>query len=94
MPDVKKPLDAMRAKGHGNKVRERMMTTDVFVIDEISMCESDFFVRLKEVMKEARNSQAPFGGVQLVVTGDVSSASSAHLQIQQLIHNSSANWRP
>jgi hypothetical protein len=49
-----------------------MNNTDVLVIDEISMCENKFFTRLNEVMKEARDSRQPFGGVQLVVTGDVS----------------------
>jgi ATP-dependent exoDNAse (exonuclease V) alpha subunit len=48
-----------------------MNKTDVFVIDEISMVENYFFTRLNEVMKEARGSRKPFGGVQLVVTGDV-----------------------
>jgi hypothetical protein len=58
-----------------------MQTTDVLVIDEISMYESNFFVRLNELMKEARDSNEAFGGVQLVVTGDVSLGSSANLQI-------------
>jgi ATP-dependent exoDNAse (exonuclease V) alpha subunit len=48
-----------------------MNNTDVLVIDEISMCENNFFTRLNEVMKEARRSRQLFGGVQLVVTGDV-----------------------
>jgi len=49
-----------------------MTKADVLVIDEISMVESNFFRRLNEVMKEARGARQPFGGVQLVVTGDVS----------------------
>jgi len=51
-----------------------MNKTDVLVIDEISMVENNFFTRLNEVMKAARGSSQPFGGVQLVVTGDVSVA--------------------
>lgn len=49
-----------------------MNQTDVLVIDEISMCENVFFERLNALMKEARNSDEAFGGVQLVVTGNVS----------------------
>ena len=45
--------------------------TDVLVIDEISMVDSNSFRRLNEVMKCARKSTAAFGGVQMVVTGDV-----------------------
>jgi hypothetical protein len=48
--------------------------TDVLVIDEISMIENLQFERLNEVMKASRAGKAtgPFGGVQVVVTGDVS----------------------
>lgn len=49
-----------------------MVETNVLVIDEISMCENNFFERLNAIMKEARGSSKAFGGVQLVVTGDVS----------------------
>jgi len=46
--------------------------TDVLVIDEISMSESNFLERLNHLMKVARGNDKPFGGVQMVVTGDVS----------------------
>ena len=36
------------------------------------MCESNFFMRLNELLKEARGSSDAFGGVQLIVTGDLS----------------------
>lgn len=68
----KKPLKDLRAAGHGKFVRKRMKETDVLVIDEISMVENLHFERLNAVMKEARNDERAFGGVQLIVTGDVS----------------------
>jgi hypothetical protein len=58
--------------GHGKFVSKRMRKTDVLVIDEISMVENLHFERLNAVMKEARGNGRAFGGVQLIVTGDVS----------------------
>lgn len=66
----KKPLLDLKRAAHGKFVRMRLMETDVLVIDEISMVENLHFERLNAVMKEARGSDAAFGGVQLVVTGD------------------------
>jgi len=70
-----------------------MNETDVLVIDEISMCEDNFFTRLNEVLKAARNSKKPFGGVQLVVTDDVSKMAFTHCTEAKLVH-SFANWLP
>ena len=70
-PDhMKKPVQDLRKAAHGKFVRKRLRETDVLVIDEISMMENHHFERLNQVMKEARSSKDPFGGVQLVVTGD------------------------
>jgi hypothetical protein len=69
---VRKSLYEIRQHAHGNKVWRRLNETKVLVIDEISMCESNFFERLNALLKEARESSEPFGGLQLVVTGDVS----------------------
>lgn len=68
----KKPLIDLKKAAHGKFVRQRMRETNVLVIDEISMVENLHFERLNAVMKEARESDQPFGGVQLIVTGDVS----------------------
>ena len=84
-PDsMKLPLGKLEnnAKYHKH-VRERLCETDVLVIDEISMFENQHFERLNRIMKAARshgekadavqaraNFNAPFGGVQVVVTGD------------------------
>ena len=75
-PDsMKKSLAKLMADSHGDVVWERFDTTDVLVIDEISMVENLLFERLNRIMKESRGEKyggGPFGGVQIVVTGDVS----------------------
>lgn len=75
-PDsLKKPLDKLMADAHGDQIWERLNYPDVLVIDEISMVENLMFERLNHIMKAARgdaHADRPFGGVQMVVTGDVS----------------------
>jgi ATP-dependent DNA helicase PIF1 len=70
LSSFKQSLDKMRNDAHGKYIRRRLKDTDVLVIDEISMVENFHFERLNAVMQAARSSYEPFGGVQLVVTGD------------------------
>lgn len=51
------------------KVKE-MRETDVLIIDEISMLPAYLFEKLDLVLKWARRNSRPFGGVQIVLTGD------------------------
>ena len=52
------------------KAKARWMRTKVLVIDEISMVDSILFDRLEAIARAVRNNGRPFGGMQLVVTGD------------------------
>jgi ATP-dependent DNA helicase PIF1 len=59
------------AKVKNNKVaRERWQSCRVLVIDEISMIGASFFELLDAVGQSVRSSSRPFGGIQVVVTGD------------------------
>jgi ATP-dependent DNA helicase PIF1 len=75
-PDkMKKSLDKLMQEAHGKEVYKRFDTTDVLVIDEISMVENLLFERLNHIMKAARSEKhgpGAFGNTQVVVTGDVS----------------------
>ena len=44
---------------------------DLLVIDEISMVRADVLDAIDAVLRRARRSQKPFGGVQLLMIGDV-----------------------
>ena len=70
--DNELPLDELCAKAHGKIIWQRLNRTDVLVIDEISMVEASLFDRLNAYLKAARNNEKAFGGVQVIVTGDVS----------------------
>lgn len=52
------------------KAKSRWMRTKILVIDEISMVDGDLFDKLEGVARIIRNNGRPFGGIQLVITGD------------------------
>ena len=52
------------------KAKNRWMRTKVLVVDEISMVDGDLFDKLEAIARIIRNNGRPFGGIQLVITGD------------------------
>ena len=46
-------------------------TLDLLVIDEISMVRADVLDAVDAVLRRARRSSRPFGGVQVLMIGDV-----------------------
>jgi ATP-dependent DNA helicase PIF1 len=52
------------------KARQRWVRTKVLIVDEVSMIDGDLFDKLEHVARTIRNNGSPFGGIQLVVTGD------------------------
>ena len=52
------------------KSRQRWLRTKVLIIDEISMVDGQLFDKLEQIARTMRNNGRPFGGIQLVFTGD------------------------
>ena len=52
------------------KAKNRWLRTKVLVVDEISMVDGDLFDKLEAIARIVRNNGRPFGGIQLVITGD------------------------
>lgn len=52
------------------KAKNRWLRTKVLIIDEISMVDGDLFDKLEGIARTVRGNGRPFGGVQLVITGD------------------------
>lgn len=80
-PENKKlPMNELLTHAHDRKTWKRLNDTHVLVIDEISMIDRFHLERINLFMKEARRNEQPFdnvkpfGGVQLIVTGDVSTS--------------------
>ena len=51
-------------------VRKKWKTVDCLIIDEISMLDPDLFDKLEHMARIIRKNTKPFGGIQLVVSGD------------------------
>lgn len=71
---AQEPVDQLVHKVKRNvKARSRWQRAQVLVIDEVSMVDGDLFDKLAGVASALRGkagASKPFGGIQLVVTGD------------------------
>lgn len=68
-------LSELKEFSTGRILLERFRNADTIIVDEISMVEAMHFNRLNEIMKAAHSpfderSTLPFGGTQIIVTGD------------------------
>lgn len=50
--------------------RQRWLDVDVLIVDEVSMIDSILFDKLDMIARKVRGSDLPFGGIQLVLSGD------------------------
>jgi len=50
--------------------RERWQNLEVLIIDEISMLNPNLFDKLNRMAKKIRQNYTPFGGIQLILSGD------------------------
>ena len=51
-------------------LKKRWLNLECLVIDEISMMSPDLFDKLEEIARIIRKSKLPFGGIQLILSGD------------------------
>jgi ATP-dependent DNA helicase PIF1 len=50
--------------------KKRWEQCDVLIIDEVSMLDGALFDKLEHIAREVRGNNLPFGGIQLILTGD------------------------
>ncbi len=53
------------------RYRKRWLGVDIIIIDEISMIGTRFFDKMSEVAKLTRDSEEVWGGIQLILVGDL-----------------------
>ena len=53
-----------------NAVKTRWLKTELLLIDEISLISPELFDKLDFIGRNIRNNSKPFGGIQLIVSGD------------------------
>lgn len=51
-------------------LRKRWTSLECLIIDEISMMNPDLFDKIEQIARILRKSKAPFGGIQLILSGD------------------------
>ena len=67
----KEPVPELVKKIKRNaKTRQKWLRTKALVIDEVSMVDGELFDKLEQIARQIRNNGRPFGGIQLVITGD------------------------
>ncbi|RFU73433.1 dna helicase pif1, atp-dependent [Trichoderma arundinaceum] len=52
------------------KAKNRWLRTKCLIIDEVSMVDGDLFDKLSQIGRTIRNNGRPWGGIQLIITGD------------------------
>lgn len=52
------------------KAKNRWLRTNTLIIDEVSMVDGDLFDKLAQIARTIRNNGRPWGGIQLIITGD------------------------
>lgn len=62
--------DLCRKIRRNKKASNRWKKVEVLVIDEISMVDARFFDKLEAIARKLRRNQQPFGGIQIIITGD------------------------
>ena len=52
------------------EIRRRWQRVNVLIIDEISMMDAELFDKLEELARKIRRDDRPFGGIQIILSGD------------------------
>lgn len=75
LPDVKELITEYQMPEKSNTLRKErikiLRTLDLLIIDEISMVRADILDAIDMVLRRYRRNDRPFGGVQLLMIGDV-----------------------
>lgn len=70
IPDAQYKLKELQYRFSKQKIRV-IQSIDTLVIDEISMVRADLLDAVDSVLRRFRKNQLPFGGVQMVMIGDL-----------------------
>jgi ATP-dependent DNA helicase PIF1 len=67
-------------------IKDRIRRTDILIIDEISMLSAAIFEKIDSIFQILKRSKKPFGGVQIILTGDF-------LQLETVFSNNNGDNR-
>jgi ATP-dependent DNA helicase PIF1 len=66
---------SVRTITENTKVKERWLTTEVLIIDEVSMLNQELFEKLNIIAQKVRKCDNFYGGIQMIFCGDFSQLS-------------------
>jgi ATP-dependent DNA helicase PIF1 len=64
-------LSIIRSVKSNPAAKKRWLAVKTLVIDEVSMLTGELFDKLNNLAKAIRKNQEPFGGIQLILSGDL-----------------------
>lgn len=67
---TRQPEEYIRTISRNKESRKRYIETDILVIDEVSMLSEKVFDLIDIIAKTIRKNDLPFGGIQLILSGD------------------------
>ena len=76
-----------------SKARKNWQTTDLLIIDEVSMLVAELLDKLDAIAKNIRKSAKPFGGIQLLLVGDFYQLPPISKGIDTVFAFESATWK-
>lgn len=75
LPDIPELVTEYQLPEHKKQLRKEKLniirTLDLLIIDEISMVRADLLDAIDDCLRRYRRSRKPFGGVQLLMIGDI-----------------------
>lgn len=63
--------DLLAKLKNSRHIRKRLNRTDILVIDEVSMLHGSRLNMVNKLCKEVRDNKLPFGGLQVILVGDL-----------------------
>jgi ATP-dependent DNA helicase PIF1 len=54
-----------------SKLKKKLSNLNILIIDEISMLNDELFTKISEIFKIIKKSTQPFGGIQIILVGDL-----------------------
>ena len=81
----------IRRLKYKTSIKNRIKMTDILVIDEISMMSASVFEKINHICQILKRSNKPFGGIQIILTGDLLQLETIFNTTTPLNNNSSDN---
>lgn len=68
---IEKLVSTLQGDPKRKKTLHRWLDAKVLIIDEVSMLAGDYFTKLDQAAQALRKDLSPFGGIQIILAGDV-----------------------